>query len=45
MDKHYWIALYTDGTYDELFNTMQGVLDWLKENRPYKILKRLVLDD
>ena len=45
MDKHYWVALYTDGTYDELYNTKDGAIQWIKEYRPHTQLKRLVLDD
>lgn len=45
MDKHYWVALYADGTYDELYNTQDGAIQWIKEHRPHTQLKRLVLDD
>lgn len=45
MDKHYWVALYADGTYDELYNTKDGAIQWIKEHRTHTQLKRLVLDD
>jgi hypothetical protein len=45
MDKHYWVALYADDTYDELYNTKDGAKQWIQANRPNKKLRRLILDD
>ena len=43
--KHYWIALFNDYTYDILYNTYQGAIEWCKKYRPHKEKVRLVLDD
>lgn len=43
--KHYWIALFDDYTYDILYNTYQGAIEWCKKYRPHREKVRLVLDD
>ena len=44
MGKHYWIVLYTDGTYDQLYNTREGAMQWVNERHANKF-RRLILDD
>lgn len=45
--KAYWVVLFFDGTYTELYNTRSGVTAWLNEHIPERRLKgyRLIRRD
>jgi len=37
-NKSYWVVLFFDGTYTELYNTREGAVAWLKEHIPERRL-------
>lgn len=43
--KHYWIILFNDGTYKELFGTETHVEEWVSAHYPQQGYRKIIWDN